>query len=131
MESTFKLRVYKLDGYRNIIKSTCKDYIYNPSTGTTYFILFNPKEDEEENFILYFDKFRPCRSSKLSVLIKNTEVNLIKTKGKFKTELFPDIVFSDGENSKKIENNYKKDFISYLLNIVCSDVFADKDLIGF
>ena len=90
-----------------------------------------PKEDEEENFILYFDKFRPCRSSKLSVLIKNTEVNLIKTKGKFKTELFPDIVFSDGENSKKIENNYKKDFISYLLNIVCSDVFADKDLIGF
>lgn len=127
--SHFKLRVYKLDGYCNITKATCKDYIYNPSTGTTYFILLDP--DSIEDFVLYFDKSRPCRSSELSVLIKDTEVELTRTRGKFKTDLFPDIVFSGGDNAMNIKNNYRKDFTSYLLNIVCLDVFADKDLVGF
>ena len=134
MKATFSFLTYKINQDIEVIGSTCKDYIYSPGS-TSYFISLDPDND----FLVFSKKSRP-------LFFSNNTAFLYSPKREFESSLpiipvKPPIgagsgdIFSAsqfcGEKARLIKENYKRDFFTWLLNIICSDLFSDRDLVGY
>ena len=134
MKATFSFSTYKINQDIGLIGSTCKDYIYSPG-GTSYFISLDPDND----FLVFSKKSRPLFFSNNSAFLYSPKLEfessppIIPVKappGAGSGDIFSSSQFC-GKKARLIKENYKRDFFTWLLNIICSDLFSDRDLVGY